>query len=303
MTLGGEDRLAPRSGSERHEPGRLPVETEREPERRVDDEVDPQHLRGSERLAGGDVEQARAEEREHERDEQHEHEADVLREVVVDLPALLDREDDRGEVVVREDHATGVLRDVGSAPHRDADVGGLDGGRVVDAVAGHRDDVALLLQRVGQQHLVLRCDPPDHADVVDPGQPFGFRQRREVGAENGLTGDPELLGDRGTGRDVVAGHHPDPDVRGLGPGDRSLGLGARRIDHPDQTRHLQTGHVGEQVTVRHRTSSGSRSRTAAAMTRCPAPSIRTMWDSARSASVGVPGDRRRLATGRSRPGP
>ena len=71
-------------------------------------------------------------------------EADVLHEVVVDRPAALDRGDDRGEVVVGEDHVPGFLRDLGAGDaHRDADVGALERRSVVDAVAGHRDDVAL----------------------------------------------------------------------------------------------------------------------------------------------------------------
>ena len=57
--------------------GRL-VEAERDAERGADEEVDPQDLRRRERLAGGDVEQRRAEEREHERDQRDQHEADVL---------------------------------------------------------------------------------------------------------------------------------------------------------------------------------------------------------------------------------
>ena len=49
---------------------------------------------------------------------------------------------------------------------------------------------------------------------------------------------------------VVAGHHPDPDVRRLGARHGGLGLVARRVDHPDQARHLQVDDVGEQVAVR-----------------------------------------------------
>ena len=60
----------------------------------------------------------------------------------------------------------------------------------------------------------------------------------------------ELRGDRGPGDDVIAGHHPHPDVRLLGVGDRGLGLLARRVDHPDQAGHLQVLDQGEQIAVR-----------------------------------------------------
>ena len=168
------------------------------------------------------------EEGQHEHDEQHEHEPDVLRQVVVDLAALLDGVDDGGEVVVGQDHPAGVLGHLGARAHGDADVGGLDRRRVVDAVAGHGDDVALLLERVDEQHLVLGRHAADDPDVVDAGQSVRVGQGGELGTEDGLAGDAQLLGDRSAGDDVVAGDHPDPDVRGLRarrppPGTRRVG--------------------------------------------------------------------------------
>ena len=205
---------------------------------------------GCERLAGGDVEQGRAEEGEHERDQLEHHEADVLVEVRVELAALLDGVDDRCEVVVGEDHSPGVLRDLGTAAHGDADVGGLDRRSVVDAVAGHRDDVALLLQRLGEEHLVLGSDAADDADRVDPVESLLLGESGEVGAEDRLAGDAELLGDRGAGDDVVPCDHPHADVRRLRVGNGRLRLLARRVDHGHEARHLELLHVAEQVAVR-----------------------------------------------------
>ena len=54
------------------------------------------------------------------------------------------------------------------AAHRDPDVGLLQRGRVVDAVAGHGDDLALAAEHVHQADLVLRGDAGDHADIGDP---------------------------------------------------------------------------------------------------------------------------------------
>ena len=94
-------------------------------------------------------------------------EAHVLGQVVVDPPAELDRLDDGGEVVVGQDHHRGALRDLGAGDaHGDADVGLLEGRRVVHAVAGHGDDVALLLEQAHQADLVFRRHAGDHADVV-----------------------------------------------------------------------------------------------------------------------------------------
>ena len=46
--------------------------------------------------------------------------------------------------------------------HGDADVGVLQRERVVDAVAGHRDDVAPRLQRADHRPLLVRRDPAEH---------------------------------------------------------------------------------------------------------------------------------------------
>ena len=64
--------------------------------------------------------------------------ADVLE----DRPALADRRDDGLERVVLQNDVGGVTGHLRAlVPHGDADVGGLQGRCVVDAVTGHADDV------------------------------------------------------------------------------------------------------------------------------------------------------------------
>ena len=132
-------------------------------------------------------------------------------------------------------------------PHGDADVGGLDGRSVVHAVTGHGDDLALLPERLDEQHLVLGSDASDHADVVDARQPLLLAQRGELRPEHRRTGDAELLGDGRPGGHVVAGDHPHPDLGALGVLDGRLGLVAGRVDHGDEGRHLEVGDVAQQV--------------------------------------------------------
>ncbi|MEZ5097961.1 MAG: hypothetical protein R2731_18920 [Nocardioides sp.] len=82
--------------------------------------------------------------------------AQELADVVEDHSALPDRRDDRGEVVVAEDHHGGLLGHLGAPDaHRDADVGGLQRRRIVDPVARHRDHLAVGLQCVHDAELVL----------------------------------------------------------------------------------------------------------------------------------------------------
>ena len=152
-------------------------------EQDVDREVDPEDLQRRQRDAVRDVEDAGAQEEEDEPAQRDHLEADVLHQVVVDRPAALDRGDDGGEVVVGEDHVPGFLRHLGAGDaHRDPDVGALERGSVVDAVAGHRDDVALLLERLDEPHLVLGRDARDDADVLDLRVELRVAQRRELGA-------------------------------------------------------------------------------------------------------------------------
>ena len=123
-------------------------------------------------------------------------------------------------------------------------------GRVVDAVAGHRHHVALLLERVDEQHLVLGRDPADDADLVDPRQPLGLVERGELRAEDRLarrsraasaiaapvmTSSPVTIRTRMCA--LCASAH------------RRLGLRAGRVDHADEARHLEALDVAEQVAV------------------------------------------------------
>ena len=125
----------------------------------------------------------------------------------------------------------------------------LIGGCVVDPVAGHGHDLALLAEGLDHQHLVLGGHASDHADVVDAIETLGLGHRGQVGAEDGLPGDAQLLGDGRTGDHVVSGDHPHADVGVLGGSDRVEGLGPGRIDHPDQRGQLQALDHGQQVTV------------------------------------------------------
>ena len=123
----------------------------------------------------------------------------------------------------------------------------LERGGVVDAVTGHRDDVALPLQHVDEPHLVLRSDPGDDADLAHLCAELLVADRRELGAGQGAALDPELAGDRGRGRGVVAGDHPDPDAGVLAEGDRVPRLLARRVDDADEGEQRQVLHLREQV--------------------------------------------------------
>ena len=111
------------------------------------------------------------EHRQHLADVRREQEAQELADVGEDPASLADRGDDRGEVVVGEDHVRRLLGHVGAGDaHRDADVGRLQRRRVVHAVARHRDDLAVRLQRVDDPQLVLRRDARVDRDLPHRGR-------------------------------------------------------------------------------------------------------------------------------------
>ena len=70
-----------------------------------------------------------------------------LPDVLEDRAPFLDGVDDAREIVVQQHHVGGLLRHVRARdPHGDPDVGALERGRVVHAVARDRHDVALLFR-------------------------------------------------------------------------------------------------------------------------------------------------------------
>ena len=98
------------------------------------------------------------------------HEENGLFDVVEDRAALAHRGGYRGEIVVGEHHLGGLFRHLGSLdPHRDADIGLLERGRVVHAVAGHGNNLAVGLHCPDESQLVLRARAGEHIDAA------GFR--------------------------------------------------------------------------------------------------------------------------------
>ncbi|MPM78668.1 hypothetical protein SDC9_125679 [bioreactor metagenome] len=93
---------------------------------------------------------------------------DGLFDVGVNAPPQLHGVDDGGKVIIRQDHIRGALGHVCARDaHGAADVGHLQGGRVVDAVAGHGDDLARLLPGLDDAHLVLGGHPRENGKLFN----------------------------------------------------------------------------------------------------------------------------------------
>ncbi len=150
----GEQRSSGIAGWALHDAVLFRLEREHQPERDGGGHVDPQDLHGQDR-------QRCAENDGREDDEAFAHVGgqgpdDELGEVVEDPAAFFDGGFDGGEVVVGEHHVRGFLGDLGAAEaHGDADVGLLQRGRVVDAVAGHGHDVVAGLEAFDEAELLF----------------------------------------------------------------------------------------------------------------------------------------------------
>ncbi len=128
--------------------------------------------------------------------------------VGVDPPALLDGGDDGGEVVVGQDQVGGLPGDLGAArAHGHADVGAAQGGAVVDAVAGHGDDLARSLPGLRRCRASAPGWPGRRHGTSRPRSRSrsGERQSpcRQVAGRRAMM--PSSVGDGAGGRGVVAG--------------------------------------------------------------------------------------------------
>ena len=211
------------------------LHAQRERGEAVGDQVHPQQLH---RLEDGKADERGDKHREHLGKVGRKQELDDLADVVVDATALFAGTDDGGEVVVGKHHVGNVLGDVGAGDaHTDADVGALDGRGVVDAVAGHGDDLVARLPGLDDARLVLGLDAGVHAVVLDVRVELLVAHAVEVGTGNGMAAigdDSQLLGNGHGGVDMVARDHDGANTGVVGLADGVGDLGADRVNHAGQ---------------------------------------------------------------------
>ena len=170
------------------------------------------------------------------------HEDDGLAQVGKHAPPVAHRGDDRREIVVQQHQRGGFACDVGAPrAHRHADVGGLQRRRVVDAVAGHRHDLAAGPERLHQAQLLLGLDAAEDMRV---GEPRAQRRHRSTPSapprdDRAVGGQPHLARDRQRRGRMVAGDHHDTDAGGTALGNGLRHIRAHRILQPDQAEELE----------------------------------------------------------------
>ena len=161
-----------------------------------------------------------------------------LADVVVDAAAFFDGGDDGRKVVVGDDHVRRLLRHFGSgAAHRDADVGAFDGGRVVHAVAGHRDDRAIRFPRANDAQFMFGSDARVNGGFGRALPQFVVGHLVQLDTSDGhvlARGDAEFTRYRGGGVRMVAGNHHHADAGRAAFGDGFLRFSAGRVIHAGQ---------------------------------------------------------------------
>ena len=89
---------------------------------------------------------------------------------------------DDAEIVLKQHQIGGLLGNVGGAIDRDADIGGMQCGGIVDAVAEKADHAARALQGQQDALLLLRGDAAEEVDRCQAGPQCVLAQLRQLAA-------------------------------------------------------------------------------------------------------------------------
>ena len=217
-----------------HQGGVQRLGPERNARHPVRDHVDPQDHRGGQRQ--GHAQQRRDEDDEHLRQPARQSVPEERADVGVDAPTLPDRDQERLEVVVDQHQVGGLSGHLGAAAaHRHPDVGAPEGRCVVDAVAGHRDDVPVRLPGVDDVDLLLRPGAGVDVDRLDPSCMLTAGDGVTVGDLSPLAQDADGGPHRAGRPGVVAGDHDDPHARAAALLHHGTGIGVRWVHHADQS--------------------------------------------------------------------
>ena len=161
----------------------------------------------------------------------------------IDTPALSDSVDNGGKIIVGEGHIRRALGHVRTGDaHGTADISSLQGGSIVDAVAGHGDHLTTVLPGLDNADLILRGNTGIHGDVLHLLVQLLIAHGVQLGAGDGpipLREDPQLFGNGRCRHHVVSGDHHRLDPRLTAQGHSLLGLRPGRVDHTHQAQQGQ----------------------------------------------------------------
>lgn len=163
-------------------------------------------------------------------------------EIGEDGAPLADAAYDIRKVIVEENHIGGFLGNIGADnTHRDADIGFFQGGRVVYAVTGHRDDFAVIFESGCDTKFLFRSDASeddvlfaDFCDQLSIGEAVELFAVYDVDGRI-LFDNADIFSDRARGDFVVAGNHNDAESKVAAFEDGLSSAGSSRINHRHHT--------------------------------------------------------------------
>ena len=123
-------------------------------------------------------------------------------------------------------------------PHGDADVGLRERGRIVVAIAGHRDDMSLRLQTFDDAQLLVRSDPTEDRYGIEPIFEHEVRTLTKFLAAHVfriIGHDTDFTTHSHRCHALVTGDHHDANTGLMTSGDRLGHLLPRRVHDPDQS--------------------------------------------------------------------
>ena len=171
-------------------------------------------------------------------------EQDCFLDVLVDVSAVLDCLDDGCKVIVRQYHRCRILGNLCTGDtHGNAHVCLFQRRGIVDAVTGHRNDIATFLPCPNNADLMLRrytgidgfiCHKVHQLFVGVSVQCRTFYRLFR------FFQNADFLGNRRRCDNVVAGNHYRLDASRLTLGNRLFGLFTRRVHFSDQSQIVQT---------------------------------------------------------------
>ncbi len=160
-----------------------------------------------------------------------------LAQVGEDAPPEPDPGQDRDEAIVQQHEVRRLARDIGAAlAHGDADMGGLQCGRIVDPVSGHRHHRPTGLQCFDDGELLFGHDAGEHVHALHPLLEGVLRERGKFRAGQGacLAFDPGLPGNGERGCGIIAGDHHHRDAGAAGLRNGAGNIRTHRIREGDQ---------------------------------------------------------------------
>jgi len=207
---------------------------------------------------------------------------DRFLQVIEDETTFFDTIDNGAEVIIEQDHITGVLSDLRSATHGNTDIGLLDSRGVIDTITSDSDDFSKVLASIDDKELLrrsssgeynLRLSDPVHNFAslldfsiietffleVDSGELISVNDDR-LASLHGLlfrkttflhevvvlfflvSDDGDLGGNGGGGVFLITGNHNNLDTSGLASLDSKIDTRTRRIVQRNETNEGEAVH-------------------------------------------------------------